>query len=170
MTKTQTMLMSLVAAVPAGILAFLLVMAFLGSGDKMAGLMPVVVGVTLLCAVLTALMPVGILLFGGPKTAKAPTPGKERPSQQKTVEDAPVDEDGDDLGGSFDDDDSDLSDEFDSDASDEFDRSEMDDFSDDDIRTKTSNEGWEDGPSDEFEFDDGLTDDEIDIDFEDDDF
>ena len=61
MNKTQTALTSLVAAIPAAFLAYLLVMALTGGG--LSGMLMAVVGLTLLVAVATALTPVGIVLM-----------------------------------------------------------------------------------------------------------
>uniref|UniRef100_A0A7C2NYI4 Uncharacterized protein n=1 Tax=Schlesneria paludicola TaxID=360056 RepID=A0A7C2NYI4_9PLAN len=71
MTRMQTAAASLVAAIPAALLAVLLVMAFLNSSENLKGLTMVLVGGTLACGVALAAMPVGILVFGGPKKAKA---------------------------------------------------------------------------------------------------
>jgi UPF0716 family protein affecting phage T7 exclusion len=61
---------SLVAAVPAAFLAFLMVSTFLGNADKMSGILMGLAGVTLLVSGLVAAMPIGILLFI-PKEASA---------------------------------------------------------------------------------------------------
>lgn len=63
MTKTNVMLMSLPAAIPAGYLTFLLVMVFLGYGGGASVIQQALVGATLGVAALVAAMPVGIILF-----------------------------------------------------------------------------------------------------------
>lgn len=68
MGRTQRALTSLVAAIPAGFLAYLLVRAFLDSADKLTTTTQVLVGVTLFCAALVTLMPFGLLIFGGKKS------------------------------------------------------------------------------------------------------
>lgn len=78
MSKTHLALTSLTAAVPAGLLAFLIVSTFLSdSFDQMGGLLTVLAGLTLVVGSMVALMPVGILLFG-PKSDK---PKKEKASK-----------------------------------------------------------------------------------------
>lgn len=73
MSKTSLCLTSLVAAVPGGWLATLMVLAFLSTG---AGGWSIVVkgiaGALLLAGGFLAVMPVGILLFAGPKAEKPP--------------------------------------------------------------------------------------------------
>jgi hypothetical protein len=71
MTRMQTAAASLVAAIPAALLASLIVLAFLSHDGSLKGLMPVVAGVTLACAASVALMPFGILVFGGKAKKKA---------------------------------------------------------------------------------------------------
>lgn len=70
MGRTQRALTSLVGAIPAGFLAYLLVMVFLNRFDKLSTVLIIVVGATLACAVLVTLMPVGLLVFGGKKAEK----------------------------------------------------------------------------------------------------
>ena len=71
MTRMQTAAASLVAAIPAALLAVLLVMAFLNSSENPKGMTMVLVGATLACGLVLAAMPVGILVFGGKKKPKA---------------------------------------------------------------------------------------------------
>ena len=71
MGRTQRALTSLVAAIPAGFLAYLLVVVFLKQADTLPTMMKVIVGVALLCAVLVALMPFGLLIFGGARKSDA---------------------------------------------------------------------------------------------------
>ena len=181
MTKSQTALTSLVAAVPGGFLAYLLVMAFLGHADQMGGMLNGVVGVALLCSIAAALTPVGIMLFGGPRTAKPKAKKKaddddagdsvvgleevDEFESASGVSDAYADSDDsdellDDFGSS------DLLDGGESDESGEM----MDAYDDEQTGRREVSDEW-DVPdsdlSDEFEFDDALSDDEMDFDFED---
>lgn len=66
--RIQRALVSLVAAVPAGFLAFLLVNTFLNSADKLNTTFQVVCGIVLACVAVVILMPFALLIFGGPKT------------------------------------------------------------------------------------------------------
>jgi len=81
--RTQRALTSLVAAIPAGFLAYLLVMVFLNRADSLTTMTQVVVGVTLLCAALVALMPVGLMIFSGKKAAVDDEEAVARPSRQE---------------------------------------------------------------------------------------
>jgi hypothetical protein len=159
--------MSLVAAVPAAFLAFLLVMAFLNHADGMGGTLNAVVGVALLAAVATALMPVGILLFGGPKAPAKPKAAKAPKPSKKKGKDEPAEEEEDAAAVAPDEAEEEVLVEeeevvaAESDAMlDEFEADEDAGFEDD----------WDEtgeGASDEFEFDDALSDDELDFDFDD---
>lgn len=80
--RTQRALTSLVAAIPAGFLAYLLVMVFLSRADSLTMMTQIVVGVTLLCAALVALMPIGLMIFTG-KKAKDDDDVVTRPSSRK---------------------------------------------------------------------------------------
>lgn len=186
MTKSSTALMSLIAAVPGGILVLLLVWAFLGHADDMGGMLNAVVGIALLCGVAAALMPVGIVIFGGPKgpaKVKAPKPPKEPKAKKekkgKKSKDVPVDDedeagaadsavdldeaDEDSMEGSS----SDMVEEFDADDSGELLIEE-----EEDLRKPQAAADWDDSDdalSDEFEFDDALSDDELEFDFDDED-
>lgn len=84
MNKTGLCLTSLVAAIPGGWLATLMVLAFLSSG---AGGWSIAVkaisGSLLLVGGFLAVMPVGILLFAGPKTEKA-AKSKDKGEKAKT--------------------------------------------------------------------------------------
>lgn len=153
--------MSLVAAVPGGILAFLLVMAFLSHADDMGGTLNGIVGFTLLCSVAAALMPVGIMLFGGPKGATKPKPAKEKTDADEGDDSKAA---ADEFGDS--DDSSDLLESGDSDASGEL--MEADD--DDSSGEHELSDEWDTSDadlSDEFEFDDALSGDDLELDFED---
>lgn len=70
MSKTSLALTSLVAAVPAAFLAYLMVMTFLSRAEHMTGMMQVLAGMTLLVSAVMMAMPAGILIFG-PKAGKA---------------------------------------------------------------------------------------------------
>lgn len=61
----------MVAAIPAGLLAYLLVMVFLTKADGLPMILQILVGLTLACAALVALMPIALLIFGGKKAPKA---------------------------------------------------------------------------------------------------
>ena len=71
MGKTQRALTSLVAAVPAGVLLYLLVMTFLNRADSLNMMMKVVAGVTLACAFFVVLMPILLLVLGNRKAKEA---------------------------------------------------------------------------------------------------
>ncbi len=99
MNKTGLCLTSLVAAIPGAWLAVLMVMAFLSAG---AGGWSVTVkglaGMLLLIGGVLAVMPIGILLFAGPKAEK-PAKQKDKPSKAKADDAEPqaaaiVDDDG----------------------------------------------------------------------------
>lgn len=72
MQKNQLAATSLVAAIPAGVLAVLLIMAFLGSTDKMTGVLIGVNAVALLLAILVALMPAAVMVFYGRERSEKP--------------------------------------------------------------------------------------------------
>ena len=98
MGRTQRALTSLVAAIPAGFLAYLLVTVFLKQADTLPTMAKVLVGVTLLCAALVALMPFGLLIFGGARKS-ADDVGKTVASRKGTKaddDDEEVEEAGDD--------------------------------------------------------------------------
>ncbi len=63
MTKNALAASSLVAAIPAGVMAYLGVMAFLEYPEKMGLMLQIVTGTILLFSVLLVLMPFGVLLF-----------------------------------------------------------------------------------------------------------
>lgn len=125
-TKYSLSAASLVLAIPAGYLAYLLVMTFLDKPgfNELAGFFQIIAGLTLTVVTLMVLMPFGILIFGQ-KPEK-----KEKPKDKA--------DDGEDLATDEEDDGEDLA------ADDE--GEEM--FADDD-------EGFEDDDSfDDFEDDD----------------
>ncbi len=67
----QTAAASLVAAIPAGILATLLVMMFLTQAGNLPTMLMVIAGSTLVASAMAVLMPFGILLFSGKSATKA---------------------------------------------------------------------------------------------------
>ena len=75
MNKTQASLVSLVAAVPGGLLAYGMIMSFLHYSDKSPLSLKVISGMSLVMGLLLALLPFAILAFGGPRAAKALEPG-----------------------------------------------------------------------------------------------
>ena len=91
MGRTQRALTSLVAAIPAGFLGYLLVMVFLNQADSLSTTMQAVVGSTLLVAGIVALMPF-ILLIPGRKAA--PTAANSAVDDDAAVE--VMDDDGSD--------------------------------------------------------------------------
>lgn len=170
MTKSSSALMSLMAAIPGALLAFLLVMAFLSHADKMGGTLNAVVGVALLASIATALMPVGILLFGGPKgpakpkAAKPPKPKKEKKRKGEPAADEELDDDAASLA------DADSSELVDDELDVEDSSDMVESLDSEDELSSTEDADWDDSAaSDEFEFDDSLSDDEFEFDFDDED-
>lgn len=122
MGRIQRALVSLVAAIPAGFLAFLLVNTFLNSADKLNTTFQVVCGIVLACVVVVILMPFALLIFGGPKSKSdddETSKGKTADEDVETIDDddaAEVDEDVesdetlgfDDSDNAFDDSDGDI--------------------------------------------------------------
>ena len=118
MGKTQRALTSLIAAIPAGVLSYLLVMVFLSKADSLKTITQVLAGTTLLCSGLVTLMPFGLLIFGGKKAAaddEGKTAGKKSDvdDEDVDVEDEGVEavsdleeveetEEGDDSASAFD--------------------------------------------------------------------
>lgn len=90
----QTAAASLVAAVPAGILATLLVMVFLSYSENLQTMTQVLVVGTLLCAAVVVLTPFGILVFGGKKPAAAKS---QAAADEGASEGELAVEDGDDM-------------------------------------------------------------------------
>jgi len=88
--QTQRALTSLVAAIPAGFLTYLLVMVFLNQADSLKTMTQVLAGVTLACSGLVTLMPFGLLIFGG-KKAVADDEGKTAGKAAEVVDDEEVD-------------------------------------------------------------------------------
>jgi hypothetical protein len=92
-------LTSLVAALPAAFLAFLLVsQGFLKNVGNMGPLLMVMVGGTLALSGFVVLVPAAIMVFGGPKTKKA-APEKARPADEPAESSAAVvaEEDGSEV-------------------------------------------------------------------------
>lgn len=97
MGKLSFTLTSLIAAVPAAGLCYLLVMAFLGNFERMGTTLQAVAGLSLLGAALIALMPLGILIFfRGPDTPAAS--GKSANSEDSDFEEFEDGVDGDSMG------------------------------------------------------------------------
>lgn len=78
MTKLQVALISLVAAIPGALLAYLMVMVFLNFSGGSSGFLKGLAGVSLLMGATLALMPAGIFVFAGTKGDKAKAPGKAK--------------------------------------------------------------------------------------------
>jgi hypothetical protein len=74
--RTNLAALSLIAAIPAAILAVVLVMGFLQHASDMPMMLLVTAGVALLTAACVALTPVGILVFTGPRGTRAAKPAK----------------------------------------------------------------------------------------------
>ncbi len=92
MSKYSLSLASLVAAIPAGFLAYVLVMAFLQKPgfNEMAGFFQIISGLTLGLVSLAVLLPVGILIFGK-------KPEKTEKPEKKADDEAAAEEEEDDL-------------------------------------------------------------------------
>ncbi len=150
MGRTSYALMSLIAAVPAAILVLILVMGFLQHANTMPGLLPVVAGLTLLVAALVAVTPVGLLLFGGSKPARA---AKATAAVAEGEGSGTALEAGDE---SF------VADEG---ADDALDDASADDWNEGDSETDFGDSDVLDSESDEFEFDDASSG-EIDAEFD----
>lgn len=88
-TRMQTAAASLVAAVPAGILAALLAMMFMTQLDSMKPMVMVAAGGSLLAAAVVVLMPFGILLFSGKSAAKAAPKAADKKAAAKGGDDEP---------------------------------------------------------------------------------
>lgn len=80
MTKMQLFVVSLVGAIPAGFLAYQLVMVFINHGGGPSVVYQGVVGITLLCAAVMALLPLLVLaLFSsGYEPAKPAAKGADK--------------------------------------------------------------------------------------------
>ncbi len=84
-TKRRLFLTSLVAAIPAAVLAVLMVDAFLRYTDRMNAKVISVAALTLAASAVTALLPVAILIFC-PKEAKPEKPVKKEPEEEALEE------------------------------------------------------------------------------------
>ena len=100
-TKLQRMLTSLVAAIPAGYLSYLLVAAMLSDSENLSTMAYVVMGGTLLSTVATLLIPVGILVLGNRKPPATMIAAKQGTGDEIESLDDDV-EVSDGLSGSFD--------------------------------------------------------------------
>jgi hypothetical protein len=154
------MLLSLVAAVPGGVLAYLMVAAFLTRSGDMTGTFQILAGLTLVLSVLVAVIPVGILLFSRkePQADKEAKEGEPDESSDEEVIDEAVepgfgeadeameipDEDLEAVEDDFADDEFDL-DEEDSDSAETIEG--MDAFSDDDVDEDFEIDGFEEDDS-----------------------
>ena len=149
MSKLHLPLMSLVAAIPAGFLTYLLVMAFLNHAEAMSTTLLGVAGLTVLLSAALTIMPIGALIFGPKGASKKKAKSKDVDSIDSTDED-------DDL---VPDSAAELSDEFGVDEldteEDEFGTEEEDDLaSGDDLEFGDSGEISAEFEDDEFSFED----------------
>ena len=99
MTKLQQMLTSLVAAIPAAYLGYVLVMAMVSYSENLSTVAYIVMGLTLLSSVAAALIPVAVMIGSKSK----PAPDKIPPSKKETGSDLEsVDDDAEVIGESDD--------------------------------------------------------------------
>ena len=77
MTKLQQMLTSLIAAIPAAYLGYELVRAMLSYSESLSTIAYIVMGLTLLAAAATALIPVAVMVGGRRKPATEPVSAKQ---------------------------------------------------------------------------------------------
>lgn len=156
MGRTSVAAMSLIAAIPAAILGFVLVMGFFQHSEDMPMMLAVVAGIALLTSAVIALTPVGILVFGGSREKRAAKPSKAAAvaAQPEAEESVPVDKT----------------------ASDEFASSGdvADEWADSKEQQAAASDAWEvdesevvvsEAEADEFEFDDNVSD-EFDSEFD----
>jgi hypothetical protein len=85
-SKIGLFLTSLVAAIPGGFMAYLMVMAFLNHSGGPNMWTKALAGMLLCIGGLLGVMPVGILLFAGPKTEKQPKEPKKKPAAKDESE------------------------------------------------------------------------------------
>lgn len=113
----------MVAAIPAGLLAYLLVMVFLTKADGLPTILQILVGLTLACAALVALMPIALLIFGGKRapredsdksSAKSGKAAKDDDGEVEAAEE--IEDAGDEEASAFDIEESDADITADSDA------------------------------------------------------
>jgi len=81
-SKIGLFLTSLVAAIPGGFMVYLMVMAFLNHSGGPSIWTKALAGMLLCIGGLLGVLPVGILLFAGPKTEKLPKEPKEKPGKK----------------------------------------------------------------------------------------
>lgn len=87
MNKLNLTLTSLVAAIPAAVLAIVLVMGFVNYAGGPTGV-KVISGLTLLIAAALAFMPAGIFFLSGPRAEKAPKVKEEKKGEAPASESA----------------------------------------------------------------------------------
>ncbi len=169
MDKKNVAAMSLIAAIPAAIMLAIAVLAFLQHADTMPGLLQVVTGLVLLICAFLALAPLGIFLqipflrmgyTTGPSIAKPKkekAAGLSRKEKKAAAQAEKAAAKAAKKGTAVSDNEAeDLDDELAIDESGEFDEA-------------GSSADLTDEASDEFEFDDSLSDDDFDLSFDDDD-
>tara|TARA_R100001132_G_C3275139_1_gene97802 strand:- start:3307 stop:3810 length:504 start_codon:yes stop_codon:yes gene_type:complete len=158
-SKLQLPLISLIAAIPGGFLAYLLVMAFLNHAESMSTMLLAVAGTTLLMSAVLVLMPIGALIFGPKGGAKKKAKGKDSEAADSFDEDEAGDEElvsdsAAELSGEFEDDE--LGDDFDETDDDSFesagDLEIGDDFDDAEVSGQLSDSEF-DFADDDYEFD-----------------
>lgn len=141
MGRIQRALTSLVAAIPAGFLSYLLVMVFLQKADGLTTMTQVTVGGTLLVSALVTLMPFILLIFGGSKKnpeqsdAGTGSAGDEEAVDDSSGEVELADDDADVMDDDFDDSDANVVAESDDDLD------AMDDFDIDDEEDEKPKKG-----------------------------
>ncbi|QDV51986.1 hypothetical protein [Gimesia fumaroli] len=153
MSKLQLPLMSLVAAIPGGLLTYLLVMAFLNHAEAMSTTLLGVAGLTLLLSGFLTILPVGALIFGPKGASKKKSKSKDEPELEADEEDEDdfVSDSAAELSDEF------AEDEFEEDddmlaSGDDLDFGEVDELSDSEISGEIEEEEFD--FSDEYEFDD----------------
>jgi hypothetical protein len=96
-TKQGLFLTSFVAAIPGALMAYLMVAAFLQHAGGPSAWTKALAGMLLLIGLLLAAMPLGIFLYGGPKTEKAPAKKAEGDSSEEGADAESAAESGDDM-------------------------------------------------------------------------
>lgn len=157
MSKLQLPLISLIAAIPGGFLAYLLVMAFLNHAESMSTMLLAVAGTTLLMSAVLVLMPIGALIFGpkgGAKKKGKDTAAADSFDEDEAGDDELVSDSAAELSGEFEDDE--LGDDFDETDDETFesagDLEIGDDFDDAEVSGELSDSEF-DFADDEYEFD-----------------
>ena len=125
MTKIQLFLISLVGAIPGGFLAYQLVMVFLNHGGGPSTTYQGLLGLTLVCSSLLALLPILVLALysSGFESPKAPKDSKQ--AKQKADDEEAEDHSSDDDEVAAD------ADEFDDDDMGDLEEMDADDLGDD---------------------------------------